>query len=247
VSWHSLDVKSVLKKLNTSLYGLSSEEARRRLTIYGSNEIQKEKEKSKLLIFLKQFKSYLMLILMIATALSIILGEILDAVTILAIVIACAVLGFVEEYRSEKALELLKKLAAPTALVIRDGKEQTIPARELVPGDIVILHAGDKVPADMRLIETFNLKVDEAPLTGESVPVEKDVKTLPEDVTFTDRVNMAFSGTIVTYGRGKGVVVATGMASEFGKIATMVRVLGRKRPLWRRGWLQLESGLEHSP
>ena len=224
-----------MRVLKTGPGGLSEEEARRRLSEYGPNELRKEKKKSPLVLFFEQFRSYLIVILLVATVLSLILGEILDAITILAIVMACAVLGFVEEYRSERALELLKKLAAPTALAIREGKEQTMPARELVPGDVVILHTGDKVPADVRLIEAVNLKVDEAPLTGESVPVEKIVRVLPEETPVPDRVNMGFSGTTVTYGRGKGAVTATGMMSEFGKIAAMVQVAEEEEtPLEKR-------------
>ena len=235
VGWHTLEVEEAMRVLETGPGGLSEEEAKRRLSEYGPNELRKEKRKSPLILFFEQFKSYLIVILLVATVLSLILGEILDAVTILAIVMACAVLGFVEEYRSERALELLKKLAAPTALVIRDGKEQTMPARELVPGDVIILHTGDKVPADVRLVEAVNLKVDEAPLTGESVPVEKNVRVLPEEMPVPDRVNMAFSGTTVTYGRGKGAVTATGMMSEFGKIAAMVQVAEEEEtPLEKR-------------
>jgi len=235
VGWHTLEVEEAMRVLETGPGGLSEEEAKRRLSEYGPNELRKEKRKSPLILFFEQFKSYIIIILLVATVLSLILGEVLDAITILAIVMACAVLGFVEEYRSERALELLKKLAAPTALVIREGKEQTMPARELVPGDVVILHTGDKVPADIRLIEAVNLKVDEAPLTGESVPVEKNVRVLPGETPVPDRVNMAFSGTTVTYGRGRGAVTATGMMSEFGKIAAMVQVAEEEEtPLEKR-------------
>ena len=221
--WHAMTVSDVLKALNTSWDGLTDEEAARRLQEFGLNEIKREKKRSAIVMFLRQFKSVLIGLLLAATALSLFLGEVLDAIVILAIVFACAVLGFVEEYRSERALELLKEMAAPTATVIRSGTEKEIPARELVPGDVVVLRIGDKVPADLRLIEAVNLRTNEAPLTGESVPVDKHVDPLPEDTPLPERSNMAFSGTSVVYGRGKGVVVATGMNTELGKIAAMVQ------------------------
>jgi len=245
--WHALTVEEVMSKLKTGPRGLSEEEARRRLEFYGPNELREEKKKPLLYMFLKQFKSYLVLILLVAVVLSLLTGwlrtgsilaaheEIVDAITILAIVMACALLGFVEEYRSEKALELLKEMAAPTAVVVRDGEEKEILAKELVPGDIVVLKMGDKVPADLRLMEAVNLRMDEAPLTGESTPVDKHTDPLPEDTPVPDRTNMAFSGTTVVYGRGKGVVVATGMSTEFGKIAAMVQeVKEEATPLEKR-------------
>jgi Ca2+-transporting ATPase len=173
--------------------------------------------------------------LLIATGLSIYLGELIDAVVIIAIVMACAILGFVEEYRSEKALEALKKMTAPTAMVLRDGKEEKIQTISLVPGDIVLLYTGDKVPADARLVEAINLKVDEASLTGESSPVNKDVKPLPEDTSLNEKRNMIFTGTVAVYGRGKAVVTSTGMNTEFGKIAKMVQMTEEEEtPLEKR-------------
>ena len=248
VNWHALKVEEVMARLGTGPDGLSREEARRRLEQYGPNELREEKKRSVLLLFLRQFKSFLVLILLIAVALSLATGwmktggnllaaheELVDAITITAIIIACAILGFVEEYRSERALELLKEMAAPTARVVRDGEEQVVPARELVPGDIVVLHMGDRVPADLRLIEEANLRIDEAILTGESTPVDKETYPLPEDTPVPDRINMAFSGTTVVYGRGKGVVVATGMETEFGKIAAMVQEMREEAsPLEKR-------------
>ncbi|MDH5794128.1 MAG: HAD-IC family P-type ATPase, partial [Candidatus Bathyarchaeota archaeon] len=173
--------------------------------------------------------------MLIATGLSIYLGELIDAIVIIAIVMACAILGFVEEYRSEKALEALKKMTAPTAMVLRDGKEEKIQTSEIVPGDIVLLYTGDKVPADARLVEAINLKVDEASLTGESSPVNKDVKPLPEDTPLNDKRNMIFTGTVAVYGRGKAVVTSTGMNTEFGKIAKMVQMTEEEEtPLEKR-------------
>jgi Ca2+-transporting ATPase len=171
-----------------------------------------------------------MIILLLAMFLSLGLGiyensmeEIYGAVIIFAIILASAALGFTQEYRSEKAVEALKRMTAPTASVLRNGKEIKIPAKEIVPGDVIVLYTGDKIPADARLIEAVNLKVDEAALTGESAPVGKSTKELPEDTELNDRQNMVFTGTIVAYGRAKAVVTTTGMSTEFGKIAEMVQ------------------------
>ncbi|MGB9778485.1 MAG: cation-translocating P-type ATPase, partial [Candidatus Bathyarchaeales archaeon] len=222
--WHAMEIEETLKVLNAKETGLSQEEAQKRLQEYGPNELKKEKGISPIRLFLEQFADILIIILLIATGLSIYLGEITDAIVIIAIVLACAILGFVEEYRSEKALEALKKMTAPTAMVLRDGKEVKVQASEIVPGDIILLYTGDKVPADARLIEAINLKVDEAPLTGESTPVNKSVEPLPEETELPERRNVVFTGTAVVYGRGKAVVTSTGMNTEFGKIAKMVQV-----------------------
>ncbi|MGQ9743478.1 MAG: cation-translocating P-type ATPase [Candidatus Bathycorpusculaceae bacterium] len=233
--WHAMGIEETLKTLNTREVGLSREEAQKRLAEYGPNELKKEKGISPIRLFLEQFADILILILLIATGLSIYLGEITDAIVIIAIVLACAILGFVEEYRSEKALEALKKMTAPTAMVLRDGKEVKVQASEIVPGDIILLYTGDKVPADARLIEAINLKVDEAPLTGESTPVNKSVDPLPEETGLPERRNIVFTGTAVVYGRGKAVVTSTGMNTEFGKIAKMVQVTEEEEtPLEKR-------------
>jgi len=235
IDWHAISGEEALKILGSNINGLSIEEAKERLIKYGPNEITKEKKKPIILAFLEQFKSFLIIILLIAVGISLLLGEILDAITILAIVVASAILGFFEEYRSEKALEMLKKLAAPIATVIRNGKEYIIKASEIVPGDIIILKVGDKVPADARLLEVMNLKVDEAVLTGESVPVEKRIDVLPKETPLPDRINMVFSGTTIVYGRGKAIVTATGMNTEFGKIASIVQeVKEEETPLEKR-------------
>jgi len=183
-----------------------------------------------------------MVILLLAMFLSLGLGiyensmeEIYGAIIIFAIILASAALGFTQEYRSEKAVEALKRMTAPTASVLRNGKETKVPASELVPGDIIVLYTGDKIPADSRLIEAVNLKVDEAALTGESAPVSKSTEALPEDTDLNDRQNMVFTGTIVAYGRARAVVTTTGMATEFGKIATMVQSTSQEQtPLERR-------------
>jgi Ca2+-transporting ATPase len=230
-----MSVEETLKALNARETGLSQEEAQKRLQEYGPNELKKEKGISPIRLFLEQFADILIIILLIATGLSIYLGEITDAIVIIAIVLACAILGFVEEYRSEKALEALKKMTAPTAMVLRDGKEVKVQASEIVPGDIILLYTGDKVPADARLIEAINLKMDEAPLTGESTPVNKTVEPLPEEIGIPERRNIVFTGTAVVYGRGKAVVTSTGMNTEFGKIAKMVQVTEEEEtPLEKR-------------
>jgi len=230
-----MEIEETVKALNTKETGLTQEEVQKRLVEYGPNELKKEKGISPIKLFVEQFTDILIIILLIATGLSIYLGELTDAIVIIAIVLACAILGFVEEYRSEKALEALKKMTAPTATVLRDGKDVKVDAREIVPGDIILLYTGDKVPADSRLIEAINLKADEAPLTGESTPVNKDVNPLPEETPLSDRRNTVFTGTVVVYGHGKAVITSTGMNTEFGKIAKMVQVTEEEEtPLEKR-------------
>ncbi|TFH23406.1 HAD family hydrolase, partial [Candidatus Bathyarchaeota archaeon] len=203
--------------------------------VHGPNELKKEKGKSPLKLLLGQFTNVLMIILLLAIGLSFAVGEATDAIIILAIVIASAVLGFSQEYRSEKAVEALKKMTAPTASVLREGKEIKIPANQLVPGDIILLYTGDKIPADARLLEAFTMKTDEASLTGESAPVNKSTTPLPEETLLNDRRNMIFTGTAVVYGRGKALVTSTGMKTEFGKIAEMVQASPQeKTPLEKR-------------
>jgi Ca2+-transporting ATPase len=215
--------------------GLTSQEAQKRLSEFGPNELKKEKGKSPVRLFFEQFTDVLIIILLIATGLSLVVGDTIEAGIIFAIVIASASLGFFGEYRSEKAVEALKKMTAPAALVLRNGKEVKVPAAELVPGDIILLYTGDKVPADSRIIEAVNLKVDEASLTGESMPVNKVSDALPEETQLNDKKNMVFTGTIVAYGRGKAVVASTGMNTEFGKIAKMVQTSSTEQtPLEKR-------------
>jgi len=234
-SWHAKTSEETLKELSASEAGLSQIEARRRLAEYGPNELGKEKRSSPIRLFLEQFTDILIVILLFATAFSIAIGEIPDAVVIIAIVLATAVLGFVEEIRSEKAVEALKKITAPTATLLRDGKETKVLANEIAPGDIILLYAGDKVPADARVIKSFNLKVDEASLTGESSPVKKKVELCSEETPLNDRRNMVFTGTVVVYGRGEAVVTSTGMNTELGKIAKMVEMPRKEEtPLERR-------------
>ncbi|MBI5073842.1 MAG: cation-translocating P-type ATPase [Nitrospirae bacterium] len=234
--WHQKTVEDVFEELNSSLKGISSEEAEKRLLEYGQNELTEKAKKTPLLMFLDQFKDFMILILIAAAVISGIVGDPEDTIAIIVIVLLNAVIGFVQEYRAEKALAALKKMAAHTALVLRSGEHTTIPASELVPGDIVLLEAGKVVPADMRLAETVQLKVEEAALTGESVPVEKNTKALhDEHLPMGDRKNMAYKGTAVSYGRGTGIVTATGMNTELGKIATMLQEEEEvKTPLQKR-------------
>ena len=233
--WHSKQIDVVFKELNSRSEGLDSSEARARLQRYGFNELREEEKVSPISILLRQFTSILMVILIAATVVSALIGEVVDALAILAILIASAFLGFFQEYRAERALETLKKMLSPTITVLRDGKEVEVPSKELVPGDVMILEAGDKIPADGRLIAVSNLQVDESALTGESTPIEKKLEALPPSTYVADRANMVFSGTIVTYGRGKAIVTETGMSTEFGKIARDVLAIRKEEtPLERR-------------
>ncbi|MBI1973531.1 calcium-translocating P-type ATPase, SERCA-type [Candidatus Micrarchaeota archaeon] len=224
-----------LKVLLASENGLTDAEAASRLGRYGLNELKAEKPPSKLSIFIRQFRSFLVYILIAAAGISLAIGEAVDAAVIGAILVLNALLGFVQEYRAERALEALKKLAAPQATVLRNGAKKRVPSIELVPGDIVMLEEGDKVPADCRLVECFSLKTNEASLTGESAPVEKSVAALRKEAVITDMTNCCFAGTSVVFGHGKAVVMATGMETEFGKIAKEISETGeRETPLQRK-------------
>ena len=228
--WYQLSVKQTCEALGTnSSHGLSQEKARKCLAQFGPNELVQKEKISPWAIFLEQFKSFLIIILLIATVLSAVVGEVADAILIGVIVFFAAGLGFVQEYRAEQAMEALKKMAAPTASVLRNGKEQEIASKELVPGDIIILRTGDRMPADARLIEAINLKADEASLTGESVPTEKMSDPIKGEVSVGDRRNMVFMGTAAVYGRAKAIVTATGMCTEFGKIAGMLQEVKAER------------------
>ena len=231
--WHALKVEEVFKHLVAQEEGLTREEAAQRLAHYGPNELQAARHISPWEILFEQFKNVLIIILIIATALSAFLGEGVDAIAIAVIVLFAVGLGFVQEYRAERAIEALRQMAAPTAAVLRNGEEEEIPAREVVPGDVMILRAGDKIPADARLIEAINLQVEEAALTGESVPVEKHTQPIISGpLTVGDRKNMVYGGTAVTYGRGSALATATGMGTEFGKIAQMLQTVeSGKTPL----------------
>jgi len=234
--WHSKEISQVLKELETDpRRGLTADEVQKRLGIYGYNELKKEEKISPWALFFNQFKNILIAILLVAIGLSALVGELTDAAIIAVIVIFCTLLGFIQEYRAERALEALKKMLSPTITVLRDGREEEVPSKELVPGDLLILEAGDRVPADARLIEAYSLRCDEAPLTGESIPVGKETRAFPEGASVGDRKNMVFTGTTATYGRGKAVITATGMKTEFGRIAEEVTsVEAEKTPLEKR-------------
>ncbi len=226
---YSLPVSELIKQFNTDLSkGLTSEEAGRRLEQNGPNEFKKEKKKGIVAKFFEQFKSFMILVLLVAAVISGVVGYMngegfTDAIIIMAIVILNAIIGVAQELKAEKSLEALEKMSAPYSKVIRNGQVETIPSREIVTGDVVVIETGDLVPADMRLVESFNLKVEEAALTGESVPENKHTDVIEDEVPLGDRENMVYSSTLVSYGRGKGIAVATGMNTEVGKIAGMIQ------------------------
>jgi len=229
-TWHTQAVESALSTLQASLAGLTTAEAQRRLETYGPNELRAARRVSPWMLLLDQFKNVLIVILLVATGLSAFLGEGVETVVIGVIVLFAVGLGFIQEFRAEKAIDALRKMAAPTATVLRDGDDVEVPAGHLVPGDIVLLQAGDRVPADARIVESINLQIEEASLTGESVAVEKHAAPIPGDTAAVgDRKNMVYAGTSATYGRGRALVVATGMETEFGKIAQMLETVETDR------------------
>jgi Ca2+-transporting ATPase len=223
---HNKRIEEVFKELKTSKEGLSEKEAEARLKKYGYNEIKQAKKISPLKIFLSQFNNVLIYILIAAVIISIFLGERDDAIVIGILVIVNAIIGFRTEYKAEKSIEALKKLASLKAKVLRGGKQKEIDAKLLVPGDIILLETGDKVPAGSRLFEITNLQTQEAALTGESLPVKKELKVLEPKIAIADMINMVFFGTIVASGRGKAIVTSTGMQSQIGKIAKMIEETG---------------------
>jgi Ca2+-transporting ATPase len=225
VPWHSQPIEVVATQLKTRLdAGLSAAEAQSRLAEHGPNELREKPPTPFWKLVLAQLNNFVTILLVVAAAISALLGDMIEAVVIMAIVVLNAVLGVVQESRAEKALAALKKMAAPEAETIRDGHRVRVSSRELVPGDVILLEAGNYIPADLRLIESVNLKIDEASLTGESVAVEKRAsETMKPDVPLSDRRNAAYMGTLVTYGRGKGIVVGTGMNTQMGMIAEMLQ------------------------
>ena len=235
--WHTETVASVIATLETDVAaGLSDATVEQRLGRYGHNELIERGGKKPLKILWQQFTSTMVLILIAAAIASGLLGKATETIAIGAIVVLFALLGFVQEYRAEQAMAALKKLAVPVVRVVRGGERRELSARDLVPGDVVLLEAGNAVPADVRLVESVNLRVQEAVLTGESEAVEKHTAALAgEGLTLGDRVNMAYMGTSVSYGRGSAVVVETGMTTELGKIATLIQDTGESTtPLQRR-------------
>jgi len=255
VTWHALSSEEVLKKLDSGIIeGLSSKAAEKRLEKYGPNQLVEGKKTTFWEMVYDQLNNFVIIMLIVAALISAFLGEVVDAGAIIAIVILNTVMGVIQDNRAQQELEALKKMASPEAQVLRDGHRVNLPARELVPGDIVYLETGNYVPADVRLIDAVNLKIEEAALTGESVPVEKNTASvIDSEASLGDRKNTAFSGTVVTYGRGKGIVVSTGMSTQIGLIATMLQsVEDEETPLQRRldelgktlGWATLViSGL----
>ncbi len=228
-NWHSMKKEEVLQTLQSSEQGLSVVEVKRRLDEYGPNVLREEKKRRLLQLFLDQIKDAFVILLLVASVMSYIIGEMADAIMIVLIVVIVVVIGFIQEYRSEKALEALKKLTAPTARLMRDGATLTVPSSEVVPGDIILLEAGDRVPADARLLSIASLRTDEAPLTGESSPVEKSIAVIDENVPVADQKNSVFMGTHTVFGRAQAVVTSTGMNTEFGKIAGAVQAMDEKK------------------
>ncbi|MCB0561278.1 MAG: cation-translocating P-type ATPase [Lewinellaceae bacterium] len=235
MNWHFLSGEEALEQAGSRPGGLTVSESEERLIQYGPNQLAGKKKKPAWLMLLSQFKDVMILILMAAAVVSGLVGDLKDTVVILIIVVLNAIVGFAQEYRAEKALEALKKMSAPSAIVLRGGAPVHIDAARLVPGDVVLLEAGSLVPADIRLLETHSLKIEEASLTGESAAVEKQTQKLKEeDLPLGDRTNMAFKSTMATYGRGSGVVAATGMQTEIGRIAQMLQEDESLTPLQKR-------------
>ncbi len=232
MNWHSEEIEKVMKDTDAKPSGLSREAVDIRLVEYGENVLPGKKKKSALLLFLYQFKDFMTLVLIAAAIISGVIGEMIDTVIILVIVFLNAIMGFVQEYRAEKALDALKKLSTPHTTVLRNGIAVNISSTQLVPGDIVLLEAGNLVPADIRLTESFSLRIEESALTGESVAVDKVTTVIKEiDLPLGDRLNMVYKGTVVTNGRGRGIVVATGMNTEIGNIARLLQEPESESPL----------------
>ena len=235
MNWHSMSVEEVLKETGSKPDGLDDAAVQQKTEEYGKNELISKKKISPLVIFLRQFLDVMILVLGVAAVISVFIGEVSDTIVIVVIIVLNAVIGFIQEYRAEKAMEALKKMAAPSSNVTRNGKNIELPTADLVPGDIVLLEAGNSVPADIRLSENESLKTNEASLTGESNPIDKKTEALDEkDLPLGDRVNMVYKGTQVMHGHGKGIVVATGMKTELGKIAGMLEKAASVTPLQKR-------------
>jgi Ca2+-transporting ATPase len=234
--WHTLSSEQVLSHFEVQDNGLTTEDAKKRIEIYGPNQLKEAPRPSFLQTLWEQLNNFVVILLIVASLISALLGDYVEAAAIMAIVVLNAVLGIVQERRAEEALAALKKLAAPDAQVMRDGRRGHVPSHELVPGDMVFLEAGNFIPADIRLLEAVNLRVEEASLTGESLPVQKNAATvLDRNVPLGDRKNTAFMGTLVSYGRGRGVVTSTGMRTQLGLIASMLQnVETEETPLQRR-------------
>ena len=230
-SWHNVTVDDSLSALQSGPGGLDSEKAQRLLKELGPNQLASPAKPSLLKLFLSKFKEYLVIVLIFAAIISFVAGEVANAYVILAIVFLVAIIGFLQEYKAQRAMEALRDMQAPEADVFRDGKMASIPAKDLVPGDVIFLEAGDKVPADGRIIEETGFEVIEAALTGESLPIKKSTGPMPEATPLADRKNMVFMGTIVSYGNCRAVITATGSGTELGKISRMISVDQAQPPL----------------
>ncbi|MGI6010085.1 MAG: cation-translocating P-type ATPase [Ruminococcus sp.] len=228
-NWYQMDAQSVLKEMDSQTDGLSRQEAKHRLQEYGENALQEGKKKSALQVFAEQFKDLLVIILIVAAVISMISGNVESTIVIIAVLIMNAILGTVQHEKAQKSLESLKSMSAPNAKVMRDGHKVEIPAKEVVPGDILVLEAGDLTAADGRILNQYSLQVNESSLTGESANVDKEQGTILEEVPLGDRKNMVYSGSLVTYGRAEVVVTETGMKTEMGKIADLMNATKEKR------------------
>lgn len=235
MNWHLLPLSEVHALLDADAHGLTAAQANERLAQHGPNALEAQKKPPLWMVFLRQFYDFMILVLIAAAIIAGIIGDVADTIVILVIVLANAVIGFIQEYRAEKAMEALKQMAAQGATALRDGHPFPLPAADLVPGDVVLLEAGNIVPADIRLFEVHNLSVEEASLTGESHPVDKHAAPLTgHDIPLGDRLNMAYKGTSITHGRATGIVVATGMNTELGTIARMLQAPDQATPLQKR-------------
>jgi P-type Ca2+ transporter type 2C len=222
-NWHNLGFEAVLKNLGSRRSGLAEDEVKERLQKYGHNELKSAKKPPAFLVFARQFMSPLIYVLLVAAVVSVVIRHFTDAIVVFMVLLLNAAIGYFQETQAEKAMGALMEMAAPKARARRNGNIESLPARELVPGDIILLEAGDKIPADARLMEASNLKINESALTGESMPTEKNNAVIPDEAAIADRGNMVYMGTIVTNGRAAAIVVSTGMSTEIGKIATGIQ------------------------
>ena len=220
--WYALGVDEAFSKVESGMEGLATEEAKRRMETYGPNRLRQVKRRSSWSLLLAQFKNVLIYVLLGAAAITVLIGHLVDAAVIFGVVLLNALIGYIQEGKAEKALDAIRDLLTPQALVLRDSKQMTIGSEQLVPGDVVLIQSGDKVPADLRLFQTKNLQIDESSLTGESVPVEKSTQKIRKHAPLGDRRSVAFSGTLVTSGQARGVVVATGDHTELGRISALI-------------------------
>jgi len=221
-SWHATDTAGVLQALNANIHGLEQSEAGRRLQEHGPNRLAEPDPPGLLARIARQFNNLLLIVLMVAAAVTAAMGQWIDSGVIAAVVVLNALIGFVQEGKAERALQAIRHMLAPHAVVLRDGRQHDIDAVDLVPGDIVLIASGDSLPADVRLLQARNLRVDESALTGESVPVDKHTEPVDADAAIGDRLCMGYAGTLVTQGQARAVVVATGGATEMGRIGHML-------------------------